>query len=260
MLWLCFMRAARTSGVAPLPNSRSNTTCGLSSIGSGLVRGVGSPSRRRQLDPRDRIRVRAAVAFAAVAGAGVGIFNRKLQRRQQALLPDLPRDDLIDGGAAGRGVGPGGLARLDGRQERRGDPVVRTGRPLGRLGRLRPEAADDRGLVLHLLEPFEDVRQLRREARPPARAPNSPAPCRAGRRRRRTAASAPRRSAPAAVLAGTIASSRGRANVTPAPLRNVRRGICFFEIYISVAPFTLLSLLPALAVCAVTGSCIFMFI
>ena len=35
---------ARTSGVAPLPNSRSNTTCGLSSIGSGLVRGVGSLS------------------------------------------------------------------------------------------------------------------------------------------------------------------------------------------------------------------------
>ncbi len=36
------MRAARTSGVAPLPNRRSNTTCGLSSIGSGLVRAIGS--------------------------------------------------------------------------------------------------------------------------------------------------------------------------------------------------------------------------
>src|SRR2546425_1343193 len=37
MLRLCFMRAARTSGVAPLPNSRSKTTCGFNSIGSGVV-------------------------------------------------------------------------------------------------------------------------------------------------------------------------------------------------------------------------------
>src|SRR5262245_255666 len=37
MLRFWRMRAARTSGVEPLPNSRSNTFCGLSSIGSGLV-------------------------------------------------------------------------------------------------------------------------------------------------------------------------------------------------------------------------------
>jgi hypothetical protein len=55
MLRLCFMRAARTSGVAPLPNKRSNTTCGLSSIGNGLVRrigsfsGVGSPTQEIEL-------------------------------------------------------------------------------------------------------------------------------------------------------------------------------------------------------------------
>src|SRR5262249_46150459 len=36
------IRAARTSGVAPLPNRRSNTFCGLSSIGSGLVCTYGS--------------------------------------------------------------------------------------------------------------------------------------------------------------------------------------------------------------------------
>ena len=36
-------RAARISGVAPLPNSRSKTACGFSSIGSGLVRSSGSP-------------------------------------------------------------------------------------------------------------------------------------------------------------------------------------------------------------------------
>ena len=44
MLRLCFMRCARTSGVEPLPNSRSKTTCGFSSIGSGLVRGTVSVS------------------------------------------------------------------------------------------------------------------------------------------------------------------------------------------------------------------------
>ena len=43
MLRLCRSRSARSSGVAPLPNRRSKTTCGLSSIGSGLVRGSGSP-------------------------------------------------------------------------------------------------------------------------------------------------------------------------------------------------------------------------
>jgi hypothetical protein len=31
------LRAARSSGVLPSPNSRSNTTCGLRSIGSGEV-------------------------------------------------------------------------------------------------------------------------------------------------------------------------------------------------------------------------------
>ena len=38
MLRFCRMRAMRSSAVAPLPNSRSNTTAGLSSIGIGLVR------------------------------------------------------------------------------------------------------------------------------------------------------------------------------------------------------------------------------
>src|SRR5207249_3368622 len=43
-----------------------------------------------------------------------------------------------------------------------------------------------------------------------------------------------------AVAAGTIASSNGSATVTPAPLRNIRRGMCFFETNILAAPlFTL---------------------
>ena len=49
MLRRCTRRAARSAGVPPLPNSRSKTTCGLSSIGIGAVRisgsvdGVGRP-------------------------------------------------------------------------------------------------------------------------------------------------------------------------------------------------------------------------
>src|SRR5262245_19129733 len=38
MLRFSCIRASRSSGVEPDPNSRSKTTCGLSSIGSGLVR------------------------------------------------------------------------------------------------------------------------------------------------------------------------------------------------------------------------------
>ena len=55
MLLLCFMRCARTSRVEPLPNRRSNTTCGFSSIGSGLVRctvsfsGVGKSTHEIEL-------------------------------------------------------------------------------------------------------------------------------------------------------------------------------------------------------------------
>jgi hypothetical protein len=54
MLRRCTRRAARSSGVPPLPNSRSKTTCGLSSIGSGAVRisgsvdGVGNPTHEME--------------------------------------------------------------------------------------------------------------------------------------------------------------------------------------------------------------------
>jgi hypothetical protein len=37
MLWFRSRRAMRSSGVLPLPNMRSNTTWGFSSIGSGVV-------------------------------------------------------------------------------------------------------------------------------------------------------------------------------------------------------------------------------
>jgi hypothetical protein len=55
MLRRCTRRAARTSAGPTLPNSLSNTTCGLSSIGSGAVRmrdssgGVGRPVHEIEL-------------------------------------------------------------------------------------------------------------------------------------------------------------------------------------------------------------------
>src|SRR5262249_51845031 len=39
-----------------------------------------------------------------------------------------------------------------------------------------------------------------------------------------------------AVPAGTIASTNGKANVTPAPRTKVRRGICFLLINIALSP------------------------
>src|SRR5207248_10623272 len=51
--------------------------------------------------------------------------------------------------------------------------------------------------------------------------------------KRRTGAAAVRRSG---VTAGTIDSSNGSASVTPAPRRNVRRGMCFFVMNMVRAP------------------------
>src|SRR6478736_820492 len=39
--------------------------------------------------------------------------------------------------------------------------------------------------------------------------------------------------AASAVDAGSMASSSGSASVQPAPFRNLRRGMCFFEIYMA---------------------------
>src|SRR3989441_3456277 len=103
--------------------------------------------RRRQADPRDRVRVRAAIALTAVARARVRIFDRELQRRQQRLLPDAPRDVLIDRRAADGRVGTGGLPRLDAGEVRGRDPVIGSGRALWRLRRLRPQTAQDDGVL-----------------------------------------------------------------------------------------------------------------
>ena len=96
-------RAARSASLLPSPNSFSNTTCGLFSIGSGVVGVL----------PGDRVRVSAGVARAAAEGH---VFDRKLERRQRRVLADLPRRDLIDRRRRRGSV----LLRLRAAQEHRG--------------------------------------------------------------------------------------------------------------------------------------------
>ena len=186
MLWSRLRRAARCSAVLPSPNMRSNTTCGFSSIGSGV--------RRRR--PRDRVGVGAAVAFAAVARVGARVLDRELHRRHQVVLADLLRDDLVDR-RAGVDVGAGGLLRLVRAQERRGDPVVGAGHARRRLGRARMQAAQDHRVIAERLERLQDERQLGRQRAFGLRHPVARAPCRAARSSRRSAASGWPPSAPA---------------------------------------------------------------
>ncbi len=115
--------------------------------------------RLRGADPRDGVRVRAAVTLAAVARCRARIFDVQLHRRQQVVLPDLLRDQLIDRRAVDRDVRTGRLLRFVGAEERRRDPVIGPGRAFRRLGRLRPQAAHDRGLVLDLGQRLRDDRQ-----------------------------------------------------------------------------------------------------
>ena len=144
------------------------------------------PGRRL---PRDGVGVGAAVALAAVARVGARILDRELQRRQQRVLADPPRDALVDGGP-GVDVRAGRLLRLLGAEIRGRDEVVGAGHPRRRLRRPRPEPARDHHLVPERLERLPDVRI--REA-PPHRVGNPVAgrgavrdedPREAGRRRR----------------------------------------------------------------------------
>ena len=83
------MRANRSAAVPPSPNSRSNTTRGLISMGSGVV-GV------RQ---RNRIHVGATVAAVARADQPGHVFGGQFERWEARVLADLLRRHLIDGGA-----------------------------------------------------------------------------------------------------------------------------------------------------------------
>ena len=109
--------------------------------------------------PRDRVRVDAAIAFAARARVRAGIFDRELQRRQQRLLTDLLRDDLIDR-RAGFDVGAGRLLRLRRAEVCGGHEVIGARHARRILRRLRPEAAREHHVLAERLERLPDERIL----------------------------------------------------------------------------------------------------
>ena len=86
--------------------------------------------RGRRRRPRDAVRVGAAVAFAAVARVRAGIFDGELHRREQVLLSDLLRDQLVDR----RAVVDVGARRPSWACSHRGTPTP----PSGRAGSGRP--------------------------------------------------------------------------------------------------------------------------
>ena len=113
--------------------------------------------RGRRRRPRDAVRVGAAVAFAAVARIRAGIFDRELHRREQVVLSDLLRDQLIDRGAV-VDVGarrPLGLVRTE---ERRRHPVIGRALPWRRFRRTGVKAAQDHRLFPERFERLEDRR------------------------------------------------------------------------------------------------------
>ena len=90
--------ASRAAPVPPSPNSRSNTTAGFVSIGSG----------RSGAAHDERVDVRAAVAALAAAHGEVGL-ERELQRAQRRVLAEHVGGKLI-GGPPGAQVGAFGRA------------------------------------------------------------------------------------------------------------------------------------------------------
>ena len=125
----CDLRARRARALgrssAPSPNSRSNTTRGSLSIGSGVRRR--RPARWcscRRSCSRSRSRRREPTSSM-----------RELERRKRRVLAELLRVDLVDR-RAGREVGAFGLLRVRGGQEHRARarmvarlPVARTTPP-----------------------------------------------------------------------------------------------------------------------------------
>ena len=120
--------------------------------------------RRRRRRPREIVLVDARVAVIALSDR-LEEVHRHLQRRQQRLLSDLFRGNLIDGRAQ-IVVGAFGPLRLR-RAEKRG---VRRG-VRARIRVLQLEVADDRELIHHRRQRLEGWRQLAEPAlarrRPP---------------------------------------------------------------------------------------------
>ena len=96
--------------------------------------------RTRRRLPGNRIRVDAAVALTAVARVRARVLDGQLQRRQQRLLADPLRDDLIDRGAR-LDVGTRRLLGLGGAQIGSRDEMIGAGDTRRILCGLRPEAA-----------------------------------------------------------------------------------------------------------------------
>ena len=142
-------RARRNSGELPSPNIRSNTTCGLISIGSGRVGRL----------PGDGVGIDAAVALAAVRGIRPRVLEAELQGGQQGIAANLPGDDLVDG-SADLNVGARCLAWLDCCQVGGRHEVIGS-RNTGRiLGRLRPHSAGQNHVFAERLERLIHVGEI----------------------------------------------------------------------------------------------------
>ena len=182
---------------------------------------------RGRRPPRQRVHVDAAVVAVARADQARLIFGRQLDRRQQRLLADSLRRNLVrrdprvsverpgSASAAHRSTTSSGSASAPPCCRRRG-------------GRGRSPRRDDSGTA-------RAASGSGRTRSPRPRSPASTCPCsrRAADRRTPDATRAFAAVFASSVRAGTIASSRGSASVAPTPRRNVRRGRCFLVMNMS---------------------------
>ena len=115
--------------------------------------------RRRRRPPRQRVHVDAAVVAVARADQARLILGGQLHRRQQRVLPDPLRGNLVGGDA---GVGVDALRRLrphPAQPRRRAQRVHR-----GAVGGAVAEPADDVEVVAERLERLQDRRELETRA------------------------------------------------------------------------------------------------
>ena len=178
-------RAARSSAVAPTPNSWSKTVRGSRIIGSGVV-GVA---------PADRVGVDARVAVFAAAGL-VDRLDAQLHRRDRRVLAEALGVELIDGDA-GLHVRAHRLLGMGlGEEHRAGAEVIAADLRGGEgLGLAQVGVADDGDVLAHRLERSQDAR---REVEARARWRPATTGCSSSRRRCCRRRRAPSRCRPAA--------------------------------------------------------------
>ena len=199
MLLSCCLRARRCAALLPSPNSRSKTTCGLFSIGSGSVGVL----------PRDGVVVRAAVAGAAVQRR----LPRWPARSTAAACPDRCARRAPDRASRRRAPCPSPDAR------RSGTPPPSARDPRRRPSPCRRPVGCARLLTtLRRSRNFSSGFRISVNSKPAALRRRRPLVHRRAVRDVDAAEAALRRaprSAPARVRAGTIESSSGSASVTP---------------------------------------------